>query len=251
MDRSRLYAAEQVARAQAEEAVRQRDIFFSVAAHELRTPLTSLLGQSQLLQRRLTREEQVTERHRHGATVVVEQAQRLSRMVVALLDITRLEQGRLSLECGLLDVVGLIHRVVEESRPIYGSHTLDCSTIDRPLPMLGDALRLEQVVQNLLGNAVKYSAAGSMVRISVFREGSEALITVADQGIGIPQDALSQIFRRFYRATNADARHLSGMGVGLYVVREIVMLHKGRVEVVSREGVGSTFIVRLPLDSKE
>lgn len=250
MDRARLYAAEQAARAQAEEAVRQRDIFFSVAAHELRTPLTSLLGQAQVLQRRLAREEQVSERQRRGATVVVEQAQRLSRMVAALLDISRIEQGRLSLECGLLDLGALVRRIVEESRPIYSAHSLDCSTPDGPLPMLGDALRLEQVVQNLLGNAVKYSAAGSIVRIAVLREGQEALITVADQGMGIPQDALDQIFRRFYRAANVSARHLTGMGVGLSVVHEIVTLHGGRVEVVSREGVGSTFIVVLPLESR-
>jgi signal transduction histidine kinase len=250
MDRARLYAAEQAARTQAEQAVRQRDVFFSVAAHELRTPLTSLLGQAQVLQRRLTREEQVSERHRHGATVVVEQAQRLSRMVAALLDVSRIEQGRLSLERGLLDLVVLVRRVVEESRPIYSAHSVDCSMTDGPLPIMGDALRLEQVVQNLLGNAVKYSAAGSVVRISVFCEGQEALITVADQGMGIPQDALDQIFRRFYRAANVSASHLTGMGVGLSVVHEIVMLHGGRVEVVSREGVGSTFIVLLPLESR-
>jgi signal transduction histidine kinase len=107
------------------------------------------------------------------------------------------------------------------------------------------------VVRNLLGNAVKYSAAGSVVRISVLREGQEAMITVADQGMGIPQDALDQIFRRFYRAANVSASHLTGMGVGLSVVHEIVMLHGGRVEVVSREGVGSTFIVLLPIESRE
>jgi PAS domain S-box-containing protein len=251
MDRARLYAAEQAARAQAEEAVRQRDIFFSVAAHELRTPLTSLLGQAQVLQRRLAHEDMVSERHRHGATVVVEQAQRLNRMVAALLDISRIEQGRLSLERGLLDVAALVRRVVEESRPIYSAHSVECSTADGPLPMMGDALRLEQVVRNLLGNAVKYSAAGSVVRISVLREGQEAMITVADQGMGIPQDALDQIFRRFYRAANVSASHLTGMGVGLSVVHEIVMLHGGRVEVVSREGVGSTFIVLLPIESRE
>jgi PAS domain S-box-containing protein len=248
MDRARLYVAELSARAQAEQAVRQRDTFFSVAAHELRTPLTSLLGQSQLLQRRLAREDKVSERHRYGATVVVEQAQRLSRMVMAMLDVTRLEQGRLSLEHEQLDVAALVRRVVEESRPMYSAHMLIYAAIHGPLPMVGDALRIEQVVQNLLGNAVKYSAAGSVVRISVTRKGAEAVIAVVDQGIGIPQDALEQIFRCFYRAPNADARHLAGIGVGLYVVHEIVMLHGGQVEVMSSEGGGSTFVVRLPLD---
>ena len=112
---------------------------------------------------------------------------------------------------------------------------------------MGDELRLEQVIQNLVQNAIKYSPAGGYVEVRAARNGTMACISVIDQGIGIPQGALSRLFTRFYRAPNVDPQHISGMGVGLYVVQEIVSLHGGKVTVESQEGVGSTFTIYLPL----
>jgi signal transduction histidine kinase len=117
-----------------------------------------------------------------------------------------------------------------------------------PLIIMGDALRLEQVIQNLLQNAIKYSPAGGPVVARAFVREQMACLMVEDQGIGIPAAALPQLFARFYRAPNAEERRIGGMGVGLYVVREIMELHGGRVEVASAEGAGSSFTICLPYD---
>jgi signal transduction histidine kinase len=103
------------------------------------------------------------------------------------------------------------------------------------------------VIQNLIQNAIKYSPSGGRVTVQVERQAANACIRVSDQGIGIPAAALPQLFRRFYRAPNADSQHISGMGIGLYVVKEIVELHGGTVEVASQESQGSTFTISLPL----
>jgi signal transduction histidine kinase len=113
--------------------------------------------------------------------------------------------------------------------------------------VLGDAIRLEQVLHNLIGNAVKYRPFGGEILVRCARDGARARVAVQDSGIGIPQAALPHLFQRFYRAANVDAQHISGMGIGLYVVKEIVSLHGGTVGVTSREGHGSTFSVSLPL----
>jgi PAS domain S-box-containing protein len=248
-ERARLYG-------KAQEAVRLRDIFFSVAAHELKTPLTSLLGQAQLLQRRGQREGTLNERDLRTIGVVADQAARLNKMVAALLDISRIEQGRLSIEQAPLDLVALTQRVVDEIRPTLTDHTLTCTAPADPLRIEGDALRLEQVLQNLIGNAVKYSPAGGPVEVRLERQPAlrgieqreRVRVAVRDQGIGIPQTALPQLFQRFYRATNADDRQFAGLGIGLYVVKEIVELHGGTIAVESKEGRGSTFTFWLPLN---
>jgi PAS domain S-box-containing protein len=239
-DRARLFRESQ-------EAVRLRDIFFSVAAHELKTPLTSLLGQAQLLQRRGQREGTLSERDSRTVGVVAEQAARLNKMVAALLDVSRLEQGKLSIERASLDLGALITRVVDELRPTLTHHTIEYTAPDTRLPLEGDELRLEQVLQNLLGNAIKYSPDGGPVAVRVERCGTFARLSIRDQGIGIPPDALSQLFGRFYRADNVDDRQFAGLGIGLYVVREIVEMHGGTVSVESREGQGSIFTITLPL----
>jgi signal transduction histidine kinase len=224
-----------------------RDSFFSVAAHELRTPLTSLLGQAQLLQRRAARDGTLNERDRHAVDVLVSQAQRLNKLIISLLDISRLQQGRLALDIAPLDLNQLVERMLAELRPVVDSHTLVRIGEHQPLLVAGDALRLEQALQNLIGNAVKYSPEGSTVTIQLGRQGGLASVAVTDRGIGIPREALPHLFEQFYRAPNVDHQRGSGLGIGLYVVHEIVALHAGRVEVASVEGHGSTFTITLPL----
>jgi signal transduction histidine kinase len=246
-ERARLYEDQQISRAEAEAAVHLRDIFFSVAAHELKTPLTSLMGQAQLLQRRLDREGLLQGTLQHSVDVVIAQAQRLNAMVSALLDLSRIEQGRLSIEREPLDLCALVQRVIEETLPTIRRHDLVCKVDEAPIMIFGDALRLEQVLQNLIGNAVKYSPNGGEVRVRVVRqEDGFARIDVQDHGIGIPEDALPHLFSRFYRAPNAVAGQISGTGIGLYVVKEIVALHGGRVGVASSQGTGATFSITLP-----
>ncbi len=245
--RARLYEAERQARGRAEAAVRLREQFLSIAAHELKTPLTSLLGYAQLFQRRTLRAASLGEADQRALGVIVAQALRLNRMVAALLDIARIESGQLSINRAPLDLCELTQRVAEEARAQSEEHPLEIICPTLPLMIEGDDLRLEQVLQNLIQNAFKYSPPGAPVTVQVARQDEYATVAITDHGIGIPAAALAQLFQRFYRAPNVDERQISGMGIGLFVVKEIVLLHDGTVAVDSVEGQGSTFTIRLPL----
>ncbi|MCU0491825.1 MAG: HAMP domain-containing histidine kinase [Chloroflexaceae bacterium] len=250
-ERAQLYESEQEARMQAQAAVQMRDAFLSVAAHELRSPLTALLGNAQLLQRRLKPGATVAEREQRQAGVVVDQAARLDRLIGELLDVSRLEMGQLQLNRTPLELTSLVQRLIEETRPLLNEHQLVYEGPGQPIVVSGDELRLTQVMQNLLGNAVKYSPAGGAVTVRVCPESNHVVIAFCDVGIGIPAEALPNLFQRFYRASNAERQGIGGMGVGLYVVHEIVSLHGGTLDVASVEGQGSTFTVRLPLPGVE
>jgi PAS domain S-box-containing protein len=242
---ARLFADEQRARQEAEEAVRLRDEFISIASHELNTPLTTLLGTAQLMQRRDDREGTLAERDRRAVETVVAQARRLGRLVASLLDVTRLATGRLTLVLGPVELDGLLALLVEELRP-GTRHELLLRLPTEPVALEADGLRLEQVFANLIQNAIKYSPAGTRVTVTLERQGAMVEVHVEDEGIGIPPEALPELFTRYYRAPNARSRRIAGIGIGLYVVREIVELHGGVVRVASEEGRGSRFTVALP-----
>ncbi len=244
LDNARLYRETQ-------EAVRARDQFLSIAAHELKTPLTSLKGYVDLMVRRMDRGGAGDERERRALRVIGDQAQRLNRMITSLLDLTRIENGQLSIERAPLDLAALARRLVEEIRPTTDRHSLRLEGADAPVWVEGDELRLEQVLQNLIQNAIKYSPQGGDVGVLLERRGGRAALRVADQGVGIPTEALPLLFRRFYRAPNVERLLISGVGVGLFVVREIVTLHGGAIDVESVEGAGSAFTVTLPLREGE
>jgi signal transduction histidine kinase len=247
IDKALSYAAEQTARAVAEKAVHVRDQFFSLAAHELKNPLTSLLGNTQLLERRAGRDGALSERDRRSVRTIAQQASRLNTLITNLLDVSRIEMGQLTLDRATLELGALVQRIVEETRPTLMQHTIALMPAVEPLLIEGDALRLEQVFQNLLSNAIKYSPEGGQVTVQVERQGSMAGVQIADQGIGIPAEVLPRLFQRFYRVESAAARQISGTGIGLYVVNEIVTLHSGKVTVTSEEGRGSVFTIWLPL----
>jgi PAS domain S-box-containing protein len=249
-EREQFLAREQAARVQAQEAVRVRDVFLSIAAHELKTPLTSLLGNAQLLLRRAERDGSMSDRGKKTVQVIVEQAKRLNKMILALLDVSRIETGQLSIEWARVDLCALVWRVVEEVQPTLFNHSIDCRTPAGALVIDGDEVRLEQVVQNLLSNAIKYSPQGGPVVVVLEQHGQQVRLSVTDGGMGIPQRDQSHLFQRFYRASNAEAQHMSGMGIGLYVVKEIVMLHGGTVGVESSEGAGSTFTISFPIGAE-
>lgn len=246
-ERAELFAQAEIARAEAENAVQIRDQFFSVAAHELKTPLTSLLGNVQLLQRRAARDGFLQERNQRAFSVVVAQTERLQKMVEALLDVTRLETGHLSLHRTPLDLAALVQQIIDETQPTLSNHTITATTHGTSFVIHGDALRLEQVLQNLVQNAVKYSPAGGAITLETRSSGDSVCVSVSDQGIGIPQDSTHHLFSRFYRAENVEEKHISGLGIGLYVVKEIITLHGGSVHVESIENAGSTFTICLPL----
>ncbi|GAB4439954.1 MAG: hypothetical protein OHK0015_35390 [Chloroflexi bacterium OHK40] len=233
---------------EAQEAIHIRDAFLSVASHELKTPLTSLLGFLDLLQRRVAPGTVVGERELRRIQVAADQAQRLNKMVTSLLDLSRLQMGQLSIEQRPVELGALIRRIADEIEPtLHENHQLRIELPAEPLPIIGDDLRLEQVIHNLIQNAVKYSPQGGQITLRLAGVDGQAWLQVEDEGMGIPREALEHIFSRFYRATNAASYQVSGMGVGLYVVRQVVNLHGGRVEAASVEGKGSTFTIWLPL----
>jgi signal transduction histidine kinase/PAS domain-containing protein len=241
LDNARLYQ-------DAQDAIVVREQFLSIASHELRTPLTALLGNAEMLIQRATRDGNLPEREMRSVQVLYEQSMRLNKMISALLDISRLEQGTLSIEQGLVDLCALVGRVVEEVQPGLTLQSVEC-VIPHGLclTIAGDELRLEQVLHNLINNALKYSAARGITRVRVEQRGDMAAVVVSDQGIGIPAADMPHLFERFYRASNANRQSISGMGIGLSIVNEIVSLHGGSVTVESTLGQGSTFTVCLPL----
>lgn len=244
IDNARLYEETQ-------QAIQVRDQFLSVAAHELKTPMTSILGTTQLLLRRLERTRSVEDRELNTLRLLANQTHRLNRLVDSLLNLSRLEAGQLTIDHDKVDVAALVRRTVDEMSLAIETHNVECVGADQPLLVTGDELRLEQVLQNLLQNAIKYSPNGGKISIHLEPYQDMALISIADQGLGIPETALPQLFNRFYRAENPAFKLISGIGLGLYVVREIVKMHGGTVEVESTEGQGSTFTVRLPLYQPE
>lgn len=241
--------AEEAARARAEEAVRLRDAFLSVAAHELKTPLTALIGQAQLLRRRLSQAGTLEEANERSIAIVVDQAQRLNQLINDLLDGARLDSGQLLVTRSPLDLGRLLRRVVDEQRQGLVRHSIDVEIGGEPLIVAGDNTRLEQVLQNLLSNAVKYSPNGGSILVRAYAAGGCAVLSVRDQGIGIDPEAIPRLFERFYRAPSAERAGVGGVGVGLYVVREIVRQHGGTIDVESANSAGSIFTVTLPLAS--
>lgn len=239
--------ATEAALSKAEAATRERDLLISIAAHDLRSPLTVILGQAQLLHRRAARIG-LGERDQRTAAMIAEQAARLNQMIDALLDLSRIQEGRLTIERQPLDLTELIERVADDVRTTSDAHALVLQTPGSALVLHADPIRMEQVFHNLLGNAVKYSPNGGTITVTLTREAGVARVAIRDEGIGIPAAALPNLFTRFYRAPNATAQTTSSMGVGLFVVRQLVQAHGGTVMAESAEGRGSTFVVELPLD---
>ncbi|MFL5292728.1 MAG: PAS domain S-box protein [Myxococcales bacterium] len=222
---------------QAQEAVRLRDEFLSIAAHELRTPLTALLLQLQSLEKATT--------YREGfAAAPLRSARRLAGLVEMLLDVSRIATGRLELAKEEVDLVQLardaIDRYSDEAKRVGSFISLEGAAVVRGR---WDAMRLEQVFANLLGNALKY-AAGSKVTIRVAASDGEVKVEVADRGPGIAAEDAARVFGRFERA--APARHYGGLGLGLYIARQVVEAHGGTIEVRETPGGGATFSVILP-----
>jgi signal transduction histidine kinase len=238
---------EHAARIEAENALRIRDQFLMVAAHELKNPLTALQGYTEVLQRRALREQTLTERDQRVLNIIISQAKRFQGLIDSLLDIGRIQGGGLRVERKPVELCSIARALVDELQPSLEQHTIQLECDADALIVAGDAGRLEQVVQNLLQNAVKYSPAGGVVTVRVYRQNDRANLSVSDQGIGIPEVAQANLFQQFYRATNVEAQQIQGMGIGLYVVKEVVNIHDGEITVQSREGEGSTFTISLPL----
>jgi signal transduction histidine kinase len=239
------HQAERRARTQAESALRTRDEFLSVAAHELKTPVTSLHAYAQVMLRRLSDGGDLDQAQLGQALRVIEQeSDKLGRLVSLLLDLARLEAGRLQLEHRSTDLVALARAVTDRARLRTSRHVLQLTGPDE-LGAEVDTLRLEQVLVNLVDNAIKYSPDGGTIRVEVSAPVSEAVqLTVSDQGLGIPPDKRQRLFERFYRAH--DESYASGMGLGLFISKQIVKQHGGSLTAEFPPDGGTRMVVRLP-----
>ncbi len=232
----------------AQEAVRLRDLFLSIASHELRTPLTAIIGLTELLDRRILAGDSLPAPASRAFKMIHKQAQRLNQLVELLLDVSRIEAKQLVLERQSFDLTELVRQEVRNTASLLEQHRMEFDDPQESFFILGDEIRFEQVLQNLLQNAVKYSPEGGTIRVRLAREGGAALLSVSDEGIGIPAGDESNIFNRFYRARNVKSNQISGLGLGLYLVKEIVVQHGGEIGASNRRsGRGATFLVTLPL----
>jgi signal transduction histidine kinase len=242
-------AREREARLAAEAATQVRDDFLSVAAHELKTPVTGLRAISQLLLRRLEK-RQITEYPwlTDGLATIDQQSDRLTRLIGQLLDVSRLDKDNQPVERSEIDLCGLAQKLVESFRARTTKHTLVLAA-GGELIAEADPTGVEQVLSNLVENAIKYSPDGGMIEIAVARgDGGFALVSVRDHGIGIPPEKRGEIFDRFFRAHADD--HRSGLGLGLYISRQIVALHGGEIAAEFPADGGTRFIVKLPVTAR-
>lgn len=214
--------------------------FLAGVAHDLRGPISVLSTAAHVL------EDDPSQMSHDRLRMVNRQIERLTRMVEDLLDATRIEAGQLELQLENVDLRVPARAMLEHSAATSTSHELFMKAPDRPVIVRADSFRIEQVVGNLLNNAIKYSPAGGPVELSISTDETEAELAVSDRGIGISTDEIPDIFLPFRR--NKISREIApGVGLGLSIVSRIVRAHGGRVEVESKPGVGSTFRVRLPL----
>jgi two-component system CheB/CheR fusion protein len=225
--------------------------FLALASHELRTPLTTLSGSLQLLARRLATFQEADRLERH-VTRAREQVRRLEQHVAELTDIVHLQSGTFRVERSPIDLVSVMGNALELAQYLANGQTLRGDLPEAPIRADGDPRRLEQVLLNLLVNAFRYAPGTERVDVRLRAEGSTAVIEVQDYGPGVSEAAQAHIFSRFYRGGQDDSDEggttsRSGLGLGLFIAREIMTAHGGTIDVDSGEGKGAVFRVRLPL----
>ena len=241
---------QQLERAQARaealvELHRRKDEFLAMLSHELRNPLSAITNAVEILDRQ--NDEPTQQKAR---TIIRRQVGHLVVLVNDLLEVTRVLSGRIQLHQEELDLRGIVQRALETTRDLFEQrkHELNVTLPEEPVWLMGDALRLEEVIVNLLNNAAKYTPEGGHVSLSLNKEGEDAVVRVKDTGVGIGPDLLPQVFDLFTQAKRTLDRSQGGLGVGLTVVRKLVEMHGGTTEAHSSGlGQGSEFIVRLPI----
>jgi PAS domain S-box-containing protein len=219
-----------------------KSALISTVSHELRTPLTLIHGFAELLALR----SMPPERQRSAAEEILEASRRLARLIDDLLSVSRMESGRLVLDPRPLDLAGLVERTLSPFRAMATRHTLRAK-LPPNLPVIwGDPDKVEQVLTNLVGNAIKYSPAGGEVLVAVEQDGGGVRVNVRDQGIGMSPREMAQLFEKFYRVDRDEVRRAGGTGLGLYITKRLVEMHGGSIWAESWPGAGSVFTFTLP-----
>lgn len=231
------------------EAERLRDEFISVVSHELRSPLTPIRGFAQVISRDLTREGG-HEQHIKWLKTLELHTDRLTRLVDDLLDVSRMRAGRLSVLHEEIDLVDLASAIVESKRASQSTHKVVLETDLKELPAFGDQDRIVQVLDNLVGNAIKYTDGGT-VTVSLSADRDQIHLSVADEGRGIPEQDRETLFNAFYRTRDANESAVPGLGLGLYIVQELVTAHDGEIHIDEAPGGGARFNIELPRTQPE
>lgn len=246
-EREELLAREKAARAEAERLGRMKDEFLSTLSHELRTPLNAILGWATILRSDLS---PTPEDLKQGHETIERNARAQARLIEELLDMSRIINGKLRLDVQPVDLQAVVSESIESVRPAADAKGIRLTKVLDPRggPITGDPGRLQQVLWNLLTNAMKFTPRGGRVQVVLRRVNSHVEITVADSGQGIPASFLPHLFTRFSQAETSEARRHGGLGLGLALVKSLVELHGGSVHAASPgENQGATFTVSLPL----
>ncbi len=225
---------------------RRKDEFLATLAHELRNPLAPILNAVQVLRLGALKANDVAELH----SMIERQVNHMVRLVDDLFDVSRITRGKIQLRRQMSPLAGIVENAVETSMPLIkaGDHRLTVKLPDVPLAVEGDAVRLSQVLANLLNNAAKYTPHGGQISLTAETEGEQITIRVRDNGIGIPREMLADVFEMFTQVNQHLQRSQGGLGIGLTLVKRLVEMHDGSIAVESAgENQGAEFIVRLPL----
>lgn len=244
-ERGHLLVREKAARMEAERANRAKDEFLAMLSHELRTPLTAILGWSHLLRENPLEGAQLT----HALDTIERNAHSQSQLIDDLLDVSRIISGKFQIERSPVNLAATIEAAIDSAQPAIAAKKIDLHA-EKGIAVVvqGDANRLQQIFWNLLSNAVKFTPSGGRVGVVVTRNGSHVRVAITDTGIGIKPDFLPFIFERFRQADGSTTRSHGGLGLGLAIVRHLVELHGGKVEVHSDgKDLGATFTVSFPL----
>jgi PAS domain S-box-containing protein len=244
IENAKLYTEQVEARRKVEDLSRLKDEFLSIASHELRTPVTSIKGYTQLA-KMLIKEGDLNTSEEY-LDITLDQIDRMSRLILELLDVSRIETGRLEIRREPIAWAHFVRDVVHRHHTAVSDRRFHVSVSDDDKIVVGDRDRLEQVLGNLLENAVKYSPDGSDVTVTVEDRGDGFVTAVCDRGIGIPADELGQVFERFHRGRQVSSTNYGGLGLGLYITKQIIERHGGSIWVESKEGQGTTFYFSLP-----
>ena len=245
-ERTKLLASERMARSNAEHANRMKDEFLATLSHELRTPLNAILGWSQLLRGGHSEKEELDQ----GLDTIERNARAQTQLIEDLLDMSRIISGKLRLDIQTVVPSSFIKAAIETVRPAAEAKGIRIEQMLDPTagPVSGDPNRLQQIIWNLISNAVKFTPRGGKVQVILQRVNSHIEIIIADTGMGISADFLPYLFERFRQADATTTRRHGGLGLGLSIVKQLVDLHGGNVAAKSGgDGTGSTFTVMLPL----